>query len=116
MTLPTQQGQDRSWHKLITGTRTSGRQPFLEILRYYTERTPGSYIDDRGISIVWRYANTGDMGSGGILAKNVTNAAVDNHYDEPPKYENGKGNEAYIWARRQAAEVQNHIMVSVACP
>lgn len=33
--------------------------------------------------------------------------------DEVPTFVNGKGNEAYHWARRQAAEVQNHIMDSL---
>ena len=47
----------------------------------FTERTPGSFIEERDASIVWRYFS-GDE-------------AVD------------AGDRA--WARRQAAEAQNHI-------
>jgi trehalose-6-phosphatase len=102
--------EKRQWHKLVSGTHESWRQPVLEILRYYTERTPGSVIDDRGISIVWRYANTTeDAHPHGLqLAGASHNGHLSN---EMPIYKDGTGNEAYQWARRQAAEVQNHIMV-----
>lgn len=50
-------------------------------LSQFTERTPGSFIEERDASIVWRYFS-GDE-------------AVDS------------GDRA--WARRQAAEAQNHI-------
>lgn len=106
----------RVWHKLVTGVHESWRQPVLEILRYYTERTPGSMIDDRGISIVWRYANTSEAGSGSRRGSTTSQASLDpseEHNTEVPIYKNGLGNEAYHWARRQAAEVQNHIMVRI---
>lgn len=105
----------RVWHKLVSGVHESWRQPVLEILRYYTERTPGSMIDDRGISIVWRYANTAE-GSGdesrrsSIVSEEEEDARCEIS-TEVPIYKDGVGNEAYHWARRQAAEVQNHIMV-----
>lgn len=109
------QKNERQWHKLVSGTHDTWRAPVLEILRYYTERTPGSCIEDRGISIVWRYANTGSQGSEGVLGitgKSPKIAQHQSHCDEPPKYIDGQGNEAYQWARRQAAEVQNHVMVN----
>jgi hypothetical protein len=100
------------WHKLVTGTHNSWRQPVLEILAYYTERTPGSHVEDRGISIIWRYANTGDHGQATPMsARHKRLSTMSLSADESPIYEDGKGNEAYLWARRQAAEVQNHIMV-----
>lgn len=106
----------RVWHKLVHGSHESWRQPVLEILRYYTERTPGSMIDDRGISIVWRYANTVET-SGEDSRRNSSESKEDEeahseNLAEVPTYKDGHGNEAYHWARRQAAEVQNHIMVS----
>lgn len=112
----TQSNQGRTWHKLVSGAHDSWRQPVLEILRYYTERTPGSMIDDRGISIVWRYANTQDdtdieSRRGSVASETGTDASGD-HANETPIFKDGVGNEAYHWARRQAAEVQNHIMVS----
>lgn len=105
----------RTWHKLVSGIHESWRQPVLEILRYYTERTPGSVVDDRGISIVWRYANTEEG-----PAENNRGTSIEKRKDdemqtesEMPIYKDGVGNEAYHWARRQAAEVQNHIMDSL---
>lgn len=115
----------RTWHKLVEGTHQTWRAPVLEILQYYTVRTPGSYIDDRGVSIVWRYANTENRHpTGSAKKRRGSNVPAqrgadiglikddDEISDEPPRYEHGQGNEAYHWARRQAAEVQNHIMVS----
>lgn len=108
-------GSGRLWHKLVSGVHESWRQPVLEILRYYTERTPGSVIDDRGISIVWRYANTEEGSVGGSRRNSIASKEDESihseHSTEAPVYKDGAGNEAYHWARRQAAEVQNHIMV-----
>ena len=98
--------QKRTWHKLVDSTHTSWRQPVLNALTYYTERTPGSYIDDRGVSIVWRYANTED-------SETADGVEINPEDDQRPRFVNGQGNEAYNWARRQATEVQNHIMDSL---
>jgi trehalose-6-phosphatase len=53
----------------------------LELLQYFQERTPGSYIEERGASVVFRYFGR--------------DAKREGHDWE--------------WARRQAAEAQNHI-------
>lgn len=124
VSLPERQNSEplngRVWHKLVSGVHESWRQPVLEILRYYTERTPGSMIDDRGLSIVWRYANTTedqDSGSRRASIRSATDdASSEDLHSEAPIYKDGVGNEAYHWARRQAAEVQNHIMVSFLPP
>lgn len=120
VSLPERQNSEplngRVWHKLVSGVHESWRQPVLEILRYYTERTPGSMIDDRGISIVWRYANTTEDQNPDSRRASIASATDDGSsedlHSEAPIYKDGVGNEAYHWARRQAAEVQNHIMVS----
>jgi trehalose-6-phosphatase len=52
----------------------------MEILNYFTERTPGSYIEEREATIVWRF-----------WCGRAEDAA-----DRQ-------------WALRQAAEAQNHI-------
>lgn len=115
---PSADSNGRTWHKLVSGVHESWRQPVLEILRYYTERTPGSVIDDRGISIVWRYANTEEGLAGGSRRGSIASKQDDEFQSEDstevPIYKDGVGNEAYHWARRQAAEVQNHIMVRLA--
>ncbi|KAE8268566.1 hypothetical protein A4X09_0g3786 [Tilletia walkeri] len=78
---------ERSWISLVAGFNLQWRAPVKDILAYFTERTPGSWMEDRGASICWVYWNEelGDAGS----------------------------HEAQ-WARRQAAEVQNLIYDSLA--
>lgn len=61
------------------------RAPAHEILSYFSERTPGSYVEDRGASIVWRFSNAGARELAG---------------EETPDH---------AWAKRQAAEAQNHV-------
>lgn len=53
-------------------------------MSYFTERTPGSWLEDRGASVCWRFWSAGDS----------------------------KSQEA-LWSRRQAAEVQNLIYDSL---
>jgi len=72
------------WTSMVSNLNMNWKQTCLDMLGYYTERTPNSYIDDRGASVVWRY-----------LPGNVT--------DEGAKQ----------WARRLAAEAQNHIFDSI---
>ncbi|CAD6939611.1 unnamed protein product [Tilletia controversa] len=78
---------ERSWISLVAGFNLQWRAPVKDILAYFTERTPGSWMEDRGASICWVYWNEelGDAAS----------------------------HEAQ-WARRQAAEVQNLIYDSLA--
>jgi len=74
---------ERSWKSLVDSRTLQWRRPVFEILSYYTERTPGAWIEDRGVSICWRY-----------LPKQADDVDI-------------------VWSRRQAAEVQNHIMDSL---
>ena len=43
------------WTELLPDTDLSWRQNVLEILEYYTERTPGSEIENKEISISWNW-------------------------------------------------------------
>ena len=45
----------KSWTSLVGGVNMSWREPVKEILSYFTERTPGSWLEDRGASILWRF-------------------------------------------------------------
>jgi trehalose 6-phosphate synthase complex regulatory subunit len=60
----------------------------LEILNYFVERTPGSFIEEREVSIVFRF-NTLPTRSAEAEEQKV------------------KGDRE--WSKRQAAEAQNHI-------
>ena len=60
--------------------------PSLCAYTQFTERTPGSFVEEREASVVWRF----------WTEKNTQDHAADWH-----------------WAHRQAAEAQNHIFDSI---
>lgn len=70
------------WITMTESMSTAWMAPCMEILQYFTERTPNSFIDKRKATIVWRFDLTDDEGD-------------------------------RSWARRQAAEAQNHIYDSL---
>ncbi|KAG8931861.1 hypothetical protein FRC01_000693 [Tulasnella sp. 417] len=76
-------GEETEFVSLVGNVSMQWKESCIEILNYFTERTPGSFIEERGASIRWRYwpGNPDDS--------------------ELP------------WARRQAAEAQNHIWDSL---
>ncbi|KAK2462193.1 hypothetical protein APHAL10511_005781 [Amanita phalloides] len=71
------------WLNMVSNLDMSWKNACLEMLHYYTERTPGSFVEEREASVVWRYW-TGEM-----------------------------QDSSRHWARRQAAEAQNHIFDSL---
>ncbi|KAG8918571.1 hypothetical protein FRC00_012317 [Tulasnella sp. 408] len=76
-------GEKTEFVSLVSNVSMQWKKPCVDLLAYYTERTPGSFIEERGASIRWRYwpGNPNDSELG--------------------------------WARRQAAEAQNHIWDSL---
>ncbi|KAL1937908.1 hypothetical protein VTO73DRAFT_12658 [Trametes versicolor] len=75
-----------NWISMVANFNLTWKASCLEMLQYFTERTPGSFIEEREASIVWRF----------WTEKNVEDHASD-----------------WQWARRQAAEAQNHIFDSL---
>ncbi|XP_006455649.1 hypothetical protein AGABI2DRAFT_121550 [Agaricus bisporus var. bisporus H97] len=73
------------WLNLVANHNLTWKSSCLEMLNYFTERTPGSIIEEREASVIWRYW-TGD-----------------------PREDSSDRQ----WARRQAAEAQNHIFDSL---
>ncbi|EGO28773.1 glycosyltransferase family 20 protein [Serpula lacrymans var. lacrymans S7.9] len=73
-----------SWINVVSNFNFTWKASCVEILNYFTERTPGAFVEEREASVVWRFW-TGP----------VTDCA-----DRQ-------------WARRQAAEAQNHIFDSL---
>ncbi|QRV89728.1 glycosyltransferase family 20 protein [Ceratobasidium sp. AG-Ba] len=71
------------WVDLIPNFNREWKTPAIEILQYYTDRTPGTFIENRGASLCWRFGNE--------------------KRDEA----------AQKWVRRSAAEAQNHIWDSL---
>lgn len=74
-----------TWTSLVDGFNLQWRKPVLEILAYFTERTPGSWIEERQASVSW-------------------------HFNERTEAETGAERQ---WAHRQAAEVQSLIYDSL---
>lgn len=77
-------GDDQPWINTVANFNLSWKAPCLEMLQYFSERTPGSFAEEREASIVWRFWT------------NQSDSAADRQ-----------------WARRQAAEAQNHIFDSL---
>ncbi|THH17685.1 hypothetical protein EW146_g3181 [Bondarzewia mesenterica] len=82
-TLPGKNGEF-SWINMVTNFNLTWKSACVEILNYFTERTPGSFVEEREASVVWRFSS----------------GTSDNCPD-------------HQWARRQAAEAQNHIFDSI---
>jgi len=82
--IPRKSGES-SWITMVANFNLTWKNACIEILNYFTERTPGSFVEEREASIVWRYFSGDDAVDAGDRA----------------------------WARRQAAEAQNHIFDSL---
>ncbi|KAI6023022.1 glycosyltransferase family 20 protein [Pisolithus microcarpus] len=79
------QSNGARWINMVANLDFAWKGPCIEILNYFTERTPGSFVEERATSIVWRFWT----------------ASSHSHYSDRS------------WARRQAAEAQNHIFDSL---
>ncbi|KAJ7456515.1 alpha,alpha-trehalose-phosphate synthase [Mycena latifolia] len=73
------------WINMVATFNLTWKNSCIEILNYFTERTPGSFVEEREASIVWRF---------------WTGETADDCGDRQ-------------WAQRQAAEAQNHIFDSL---
>ncbi|WFD19685.1 hypothetical protein MCAP1_001921 [Malassezia caprae] len=51
-------GSGPAWTSLVDGFDAQWRQPVREILDYFTERTPGSWIEERDTAIAWCFGDT----------------------------------------------------------
>ncbi|KAF9078707.1 glycosyltransferase family 20-domain-containing protein [Rhodocollybia butyracea] len=81
---PSVAGGPGTWITMVANLNMTWKNSCLEILNYFSERTPGSFIEEREASVVWRFW-TG------------------------PNEDSADRS----WARRQAAEAQNHIFDSL---
>ncbi|KAJ7581039.1 glycosyltransferase family 20 protein [Mycena floridula] len=81
---PSRGSPSPEWMNMVANFNMTWKTPCLEMLNYFTERTPGSFIEEREASVVWRF----------WVGPNDDNADRQ-------------------WARRQAAEAQNHIFDSL---
>jgi trehalose-phosphatase len=47
--------QNHSWLNLLEGMDLSWKNDVLPIFEYYTERTPGSFVEHKSFSLTWHY-------------------------------------------------------------
>ncbi|KAJ7151517.1 alpha,alpha-trehalose-phosphate synthase [Mycena filopes] len=73
------------WINMVATFNLTWKSSCIEILNYFTERTPGSFVEERQASVVWRF---------------WTGETIEDCGDRQ-------------WALRQAAEAQNHIFDSL---
>ncbi|KAI5891466.1 uncharacterized protein SCHCODRAFT_02629180 [Schizophyllum commune H4-8] len=74
------------WINMVANFNLTWKASALEILNYFTERTPGAVVEEREASLVWRF------------------------WTDPSKPTDSPDRQ---WARWQAAEAQNHIFDSL---
>ncbi|TPX57884.1 hypothetical protein SpCBS45565_g08129 [Spizellomyces sp. 'palustris'] len=60
------------WETMLPDHDLSWRKQVLEIFEYYTDRTPGSYIEQKEIGMVWHYGHA-DMNFGSWQAAECQN-------------------------------------------
>ncbi len=49
---------ERKWERLDAGVNYGWKEEMLNILRLYEQSTPGSFVEEKGTSLVWHYRNT----------------------------------------------------------
>ncbi|KAI6022053.1 glycosyltransferase family 20-domain-containing protein [Pisolithus marmoratus] len=109
------QSNGARWINMVANLDFAWKGPSVEILNYFTERTPGSFVEERARSVVWRFwtsppdsiapindnATTSTHDICSPTVNTATSPSSDSHYSN------------LSWARRQAAEAQNHIFDSL---
>jgi trehalose 6-phosphate synthase/phosphatase len=58
--------------KSVAGLTDDWKKDILQVLNTYTDRTPGSFIEEKAFSLVWHYRRT-DEGLGELRANELTN-------------------------------------------
>lgn len=58
--------------KSIPGLTDDWKKDVLQVLNTYTDRTPGSFIEEKAFSLVWHYRRT-DVGLGELRSNELTN-------------------------------------------
>jgi trehalose 6-phosphate synthase/phosphatase len=50
--------ETHEWNNLIPHDSTKWKDDILDVLKLYTSRTPGSFIEDKGHAVTWHYRNS----------------------------------------------------------
>ncbi len=49
---------ESEWVRMVDEVDTSWRDTIRPLFQHYTERTPGSFIEEKEINLTWHYRNT----------------------------------------------------------
>ena len=50
--------QDKQWHSLVSSSQDSWLPLALQMMEYYRQRVPGSFIEKKAYSLCWHYRNS----------------------------------------------------------
>ncbi|KAI6107708.1 glycosyltransferase family 20 protein [Pisolithus thermaeus] len=112
------QSNGARWINMVANLDFAWKVPCIEILNYFTERTPGSFVEERATSVVWRFwtgppDSTVSIDDDPTITTSTsdTSPTTTNAATSLPSSESQHSDRS--WARRQAAEAQNHIFDSL---
>lgn len=114
-------GENGQWVSMVSQYNLGWKAACMEILQYFTERTPGSFIEEREASLVWRFCSADaaeevedtSATTPGFLSPPPLLSAVSMSPSLSTSSTTFSTNADRLWARRQAAEAQNHIFDSL---
>nr|CAG8556645.1 5658_t:CDS:10 [Entrophospora candida] len=66
-------GDRRKWEELFSDIDMSWKEQVNEIFEYYHERTPGTLIEQKEVSLVWHYRNVDNLSYGSWQAAECQN-------------------------------------------
>lgn len=105
------------WINIVANLDFAWKGPCVEILNYFTERTPGSFVEERVASVLWRFwtgfpdSTASTNGASASCATSPTSSPDPTSTTPTTSFLSNYSDRT--WASRQAAEAQNHIFDSL---
>lgn len=100
-----------SWISLIAGLNHAWKLSVMEILRYFQDRTPGSFLHDRGATLF--FSSTGQSEEDNASDSEMSGATRIHLGCSTTKTSNRTRTQESQWARRQLAEINNLVYDSL---
>ncbi|KAL0564261.1 Trehalose-6-P synthase/phosphatase complex subunit, partial [Marasmius crinis-equi] len=103
-------GGGGEWMSMVANLNMTWKGVCSEMLHYFTERTPGSHVQEREASVVWSFSPPSSSLS---TTTTTTSSLSPSSLSTSPSSPSPDADRDSQWARRQAAEAQNHIFDSL---
>lgn len=81
--------KDEKWQSLVPNDSNKWRENVMEVLKLYTIRTPGSFIEDKGHALTWHYRSS-PPGFADFLANKLYIELEENLTSQPVQVMRGK--------------------------